>query len=237
MKLCAVMPCHNHADTLVDVLRGLKGYPVIVLDDGSDSKIELPKDFVNVKLLRFEKNKGKSEALKALFLEALKSGYTHAVALDADMQHSPNLVENFAIEAQKYPNAIIVGARDFENSSIPPARKFLNKFSNFWFRVETGVDVRDTQCGFRCYPLEQIMKLNLSFGGFVFEVELLVKAAWAGIDIHQIKIPAVYNNKVLAKSHYRPFVDTMKFTIMNTKLWLQSLVFSKSFLKKISIKK
>lgn len=111
--------------------------------------------------------------------------------------------------------------RGFGCSAIPPARKFMNKFSNFWFRAETGISVADTQCGYRCYPLAQIARLKMDFGGFVFETELLVKAAWAGVEIVQLPIPALYDSESLEGSHYKPFADTLKFTAMNTKLFLR----------------
>lgn len=138
---------------------------------------------------------------------------------------------------EKNPKSIIAGVRGFGCSAIPPARKFMNKFSNFWFRAETGISVADTQCGYRCYPLAQIARLKMDFGGFVFETELLVKAAWAGVEIVQLPIPALYDSESLEGSHYKPFADTLKFTAMNTKLFFASLLLPKKTLRKLALKK
>ena len=60
---------------------------------------------------------------------------------------------------------------------------------------------------------------------------------FAGFDFSEVKIPAIYSRKTLEKSHYRPIVDTFRFTMMNTRLFFASVFFSKKMLKKISLKK
>lgn len=240
MNFCVIIPCYNHGDTLAPLLEGVpENFDVIVIDDGSDIPIKIESKNLSdrIKIFRSEKNKGKADALKLGFAAAQESGYTHAVTMDSDGQHPPEFLEKFRKKSIENPNAIILGVRDFDNSEIPRGRKFLNKFSNFWFKAETGIKVEDTQCGYRAYPLSEISRLNMNFGGFVFEVELIVKAAWAGLEICQIKIPAIYSKATLKKSHYRPVVDTLKFTAMNTKLFFSSLFMSKKFLKRIALKK
>lgn len=236
MKICTIIPTYNHRIRLGEIINALpNGVCAIVVDDGSNPPIEI--DSMRAKLFRFEKNRGKAEALKFAFSKALEMGFTHAITLDADGQHKPSLVQDFIECAEKNPDALILGVRDFNNPSIPPARRFMNKFSNFWFWAETGKNAGDTQCGFRCYPLAQILSLNMDFGGFVFETELLVKASWAEIEFKEIKIPTIYDSESVAGSHYRPIADTFKFTMMNTKLFFASIFLSKNRLKNMSLKK
>ena len=236
MKFCVIVPCYNHAASLDNVLASLpKDIDVIVVDDGS--AIPLCVDDNDVFILRHTRNMGKAAALKSGFVKASELGATHVITIDADGQHPTSYISTMIEESKKNPENIIVAVRDFENSSIPPARKFLNKFSNFWFKVETKKIVNDTQCGFRCYPLLLLNKLDLRLEGFVFEVELLVKASWAGCEFSEIKIPAIYSDENLKKSHYRPVLDTIRFTMMNTRLFFQSLLFPKKFLRKIALKK
>lgn len=219
MKFCAIIPCHNHGDSLANILEEIGGQiPVIVVDDGSNTPIAVPYPWV--RLLRNEKNMGKASALRKGFKLARELGFTHAVTLDSDGQHPPKFIGDFISAASENEDAIILGVRDFDTLGVPAARKFMNKFSNFWMWVETGVRVGDTQCGYRCYPLEKVEKLNIPREGFVFEVELLVKAAWANIKFSEVKIPALYNAETLSRSHYRPFADTARFTLMNLRLLL-----------------
>ena len=236
MKICAIIPTYNHRKKLGEIISALpEGVCAIVVDDGSNPPIMLNSD--RAMLFRFEKNCGKAHALKFAFEKSYSMGFTHAITLDADGQHPPSLVPDFISCANANPDSLILGVRDFDNSAIPPARKFMNKFSNFWFWAETGKHAGDTQCGFRCYPLKQILSLNMDFGGFVFETELLVKAVWADVDIKEIKIPAIYDDETVAGSHYRPVVDTFRFTMMNTKLFFASVFLTRKRLKKMSIKK
>lgn len=233
-RICALVPCHNNADTVCAVVRGLPaGTFAIVVDDGSDIPVSVSSPMCGV--LRFPRNRGKAEALKAGFAEAAARGFTHAVALDADGQHPPELFEKFAEAARANPDAIIAGVRDFSGRSVPPARRFMNRFSNFWFRFETSVDLGDTQCGYRCYPLEKISRLKISRGGFSYEAEMLVRAAWAGMEIIPVGVPAVYTEESLRASHYRPIADTARFSAMNAGFAFMSLVLPRKILRRLSV--
>lgn len=236
MKFCVIIPCYNHSDTLGKVLDEIGGKtPVIVVDDGSNPPVSVP--LSGIYLLRNEKNKGKAAALKSGFKLAAELGFTHAITLDSDGQHPPRFIGDFIRKASENENNIILGIRNFDEPGVPAARKFMNKLSNICMWCETGVRIADTQCGYRCYPLAKLEKLNIPREGFVFEVELLVKAAWANIKFSEVKIPAIYSLETLSKSHYRPLVDTAKFTFMNIRLLLLRLFTTSKMREKISIKK
>lgn len=269
MKICAVIPCHNHGGTLAGVLGALpRGLQALVVDDGSARAVRLPADKFAAQyfehedfdaaikaaesvgfsggageiadrahIVRLKKNCGKAAALKAGFAFARALGATHALTIDADGQHPGASVPEMIAAARANPGSIIVAARDFASASVPRARRFMNAFSNFWFWAETGARLGDTQCGLRVYPLRLVESLDLRFGGFVFEAELLVKAAWAGCKFAQVKIPALYSEESLRESHYRPVADTLKFTMMNTRLFFEALFLSKSTLRRIALKK
>lgn len=236
MKFCVIIPCHNHSEALFKVLKKIrKGISVIVVDDGSLPPLDI--GGTEAVLLRNPQNMGKASALKSGFKYAVEHGFTHVVTMDADGQHPPEFADDFMRAACKNENSIILGVRDFKNSGAPWGRVFLNKFSNFCMWAETGVRVGDTQCGYRCYPLKEIAQLNVPQSGFVFEVELLVKAAWANVGFSEIKIPAIYDAGTLASSHYRPFADTVKFTIMNIKLFFTRLLTTSKTRERIALKK
>lgn len=231
MKVCALIPCYNHNDTISELLAQIS-IPVIIVDDGSD----IPVKAEGAEIFRLQKNSGKAKALQLGFQEALNRGFTHVITLDADLQHDPVLIPSFLKEIENNPDALIAGIRDFSLPEIPESRRFMNRFSNFWFKFETGTELADTQCGYRAYPLELVKKLNISFGRYAYEAEILVKTIWSGAKIVSIKIPTIYTEKSTQNSHYRPFKDTVLISLMNTKLSFLSL-FPKSFLKFISVKK
>ena len=234
--VCALIPCYNHNDTLARVVAGLPTWVnVLIIDDGSEIPINPPNERSTV--LRLEKNSGKAVALQTGFAHARKLGYTHAVALDSDGQHAPEVFDEIASLARETPDAIIAGVRDFSSENVPSQRRFMNKFSNFWFWFETGITLQDTQCGYRCYPIDVISTLNLSESGFVYEAELLVKASWAGIKIVQKQVPCIYSEKSTSRSHYKPFVDTMRFSKMNSKFAFMAMFLTRKRLAKIALKK
>src|SRR6266545_4696292 len=101
-------------------------------------------------------------------------------------------------------------------------RRRRNPVSTFWFRVETGVRLGDTQCGFRCYPLSLTRRLKTRSGRYAFELEFLVRASWVGTPIVAVPVECIYQPDQLRHSHFRPVVDLAHITIMNIGLVLQS---------------
>ena len=234
MRFCAIIPCYNHGETLGDVIEGLPdSLPAIVVDDGSDTSISTNAHSI----IRLEKNSGKAAALVAGFKKATELGFTHALTLDADNQHDPRFAEKFMTLSLEHPNALIAGVRDFDNPAIPPKRRFMNRFSNFWFRFETSTDLKDTQCGYRLYPMKLINGLNLSCTRYAFEAEILVKCVWSGGEIIPLEIPTIYTTASTQNSHYRAFWDTLLISLMNTKLSFMKVFFTDAMRKRISQKK
>lgn len=220
MKACVLIPCYNHADTLAHVLAEIGDVlPVLVVDDGSEEPVAAPsaRDCV-----RLPKNRGKAAALRAGFERARELGFTHAVTMDADTQHRAADLPAILEAAESHPEAIIVGVRDFRALNAPRARIWTNEFSNFWFRVETGVRLGDTQCGFRCYPLGLMDKLRVHTGRYAYELETLVRAAWAGTELVPVPIGVRYTAETTRRSHFRPFRDMAHISWLNTRLVWQA---------------
>ena len=222
MKPCVIIPCFNHVTTVASVAEGVRLHcPVIIVDDGSTSPLpEMP----GCKIIRLEKNSGKGTALRAGFKHAASEGFTHAITMDADGQHRTADLPKFLAAAESQPGALIVGVRDFYASGSPTHRRRSNAVSTFWFRVETGVRLGDTQCGFRCYPLELTQKLIAKSERYAFELEFMVRAAWVGTPIVPVPLICEYQPEQLRQSHFRPVVDLTRITVMNIGLVLQSWI-------------
>lgn len=222
MKPCIVIPCFNHAATVAEVAGAARAHcPVFVVDDGSRPPVpQLP----GCTVVRLDRNCGKGAALRAGFARAGEDGFTHAVTLDADGQHHTADVPKFLAVAREQPEALAVGVRDFIGSGAPAGRRRSNAVSTFWFRVETGVRLSDTQCGFRCYPLGLALRLKTRSERYAFELEMLVRAAWTGAPIRAVPIACSYRPEQLRQSHFRPIIDLALITAMNIGLVLQSWV-------------
>jgi len=226
MKILIVIPVYNHASTLRSVvLRTLAVHSeVLVVDDGStDGGCEALVD-LDVRIIRHKKNEGKGAAILTGVAEAKRLGMTHIITLDADGQHDPRDIINFIPVIRKNPMSIVIGRRNFNTLNVPKISKFGRSFSNFWLRVQTGQKVSDVQSGFRAYPVSVLEKLSLNEKRYSFEVEVLVKAAWAGIELKEVDISVYYPPKEERVSHFRSFKDNLEISLLNTRLTIRAIL-------------
>jgi glycosyltransferase involved in cell wall biosynthesis len=220
MKPCVLIPCFNHSATVGTVARAALAHaPVIIVDDGSTEKLP---DLSGCDVLRLAQNSGKASALRAGFLRAAELGFTHAITMDADGQHFAEDLPQFLTAAQAQPDAYLVGVRNFREAGCPPHRRRSNAISTFWYRVETGVRLRDTQCGFRCYPLALVQQLKIRSNRYAYELEFMVRAAWVGAVLVAVPVKCTYATDQTGASHFRPVRDFVHITNMNILLVLQS---------------
>jgi uncharacterized protein (DUF2062 family) len=219
VKPCVVIPCFNHADTVAAVAcAALQHAAVLVVDDGSTVSVpEIP----GCSMIRLNANCGKGAALRAGLQWAAHNGFTHAITMDADGQHFAEDLPKFLALATAQPEALAVGVRDFFAAGCPTHRRRSNAVSTFWFRVETGVRLGDTQCGFRCYPLALTQRLRTRSGRYAFELEFMVRASWVGTPIVAVPVKCTYADGI-RNSHFRPIKDLAHITVMNIGLVLQS---------------
>jgi len=226
VKILIVIPVYNHGTTVLEVIQRCKllHRDILVIDDGSRDLNPDHFKTANVQVISHPRNMGKGAALKTAAKEAHLLGYTHMVTMDADLQHLPEDFLLFKQAILQEPSAIIVGKRNFCSPSIPRASIFGRSFSNFWFRVQTGQPMGDAQSGFRAYPLFIFQGLSLSQTRYDFEIEVLVKAAWAGVPIRDLDISVYYPPKSKRISHFQLFLDNARLTKLNTRLTLRSFI-------------
>ncbi len=220
-KCCVIIPTYNNNTTIATVIKSVLQYTsnIIVVNDGcTDNTSEILKEFSNIEIRKYPKNKGKGFALRYGFKEALKHGYEYAITIDSDGQHMASDLPKFIAALKENPKAIIIGARNMNQENVPGKSSFGNKFSNFWIKLETGYDMPDTQSGFRLYPIKHIEKINFYTNKFEFEVEVLTRSAWRNIDLVSIPIDVYYAAKEERISHFRPFKDFTRISILNTYL-------------------
>jgi len=220
VKPCILIPCYNHSATVGEVARAARAHcPLIVVDDGSTEKLpELP----GCEVVHLPRNGGKAAALKAGFQRATELGFTHVITMDADGQHFAEDLPKFLVAAQTHPEAYLVGVRDLVAAGCPKHRQRSNRISTFWYRVETGIRLADTQCGFRCYPLSLARRLKIKSGRYAFELEFMVRAAWIGTEIVAVPVKCTYEPGKTGTSHFRTVRDFVHITHMNILLVLQS---------------
>ena len=230
LKTCVIIPTYNNAGTLASVIEGVAAFSnhIIVVNDGStDNTIAIVQRFPVVQLISYEKNKGKGWALRQAFSYAYKQGYQYAITIDSDGQHFASDLPAFIEKLETLPGSLIIGARNMDQSSVPGGSSFGHKFSNFWFRTETGIKCPDTQSGYRLYPLEPISKMRFFTKKFEFEIEILVRLAWKGIPIESVPVTVHYAPKGTRISHFRPRIDFARISLLNTVLVLIAFLYIK----------
>ncbi|SEL68831.1 DUF2062 domain-containing protein [Parapedobacter koreensis] len=227
INACVIIPTYNNAKTLRRVLDGVRQYTshIIVVNDGStDDTASLLAHYSDLTIIHLPRNKGKGWALRIGFRAAGRQGFSYAITIDSDGQHFPEDIPRFVDEIERHGSALLIGDRNMNREGIPGKSSFGNRFSNFWFRFETGIALADTQSGFRLYPLNRIQGIRFYSTKFEFEVEVIVKAAWRCIPVRNIPVNVLYNPAERV-SHFRPFRDFTRISILNTWLVLVTLLY------------
>ncbi|WP_409417720.1 DUF2062 domain-containing protein [Flavobacterium sp. PS2] len=227
-NFCVIVPTYNNHKTLAKVLDSILTYTkdVIVVNDGSTDKTrEILENFPELIQIHHPENQGKGIALQNGFNKAIALNYEYAITIDSDGQHFASDIPSFIDAIQKEPNSLLIGSRNMTQENVPKKSSFGNKFSNFWFWFETGIRLQDTQSGFRLYPLRLIPERHFT-PKFEFEIEIIVRAAWKGIPVKNIPVKVLYD-PLERVSHFRPFKDFTRISILNTVLVFIALVYIK----------
>ena len=214
IRAAALIPTLNNSTTLWEVVEGtLRAIPdVLVIDDGSsDSTAEILAALGDrVRVLRHPTNLGKGRALRDGFAQLLADGFTHAISLDSDGQHFPEDIPVFLEAIRRAPRALAIGQRDLNGAGAPKKSRFGLWFSNAALRRLGGARLADSQCGFRSYPLAPITDLGLRGDRYDLELEVLIKAARAGIPLEPVPVRVTYTPPGGRVSHFRPVRDFLQ---------------------------
>lgn len=229
LKCCVIIPTYNNAQKLEQVVNDVKEYTTIrlakdrylsyllVVNDGStDTTKEILEKQPYIMQLSYIRNEGKGIAMRRGFEYAIEQGFEYAITLDSDGQHYAKDIPTFVDALMENKNAIVIGSRNMGQENVPTKSSFGNKFSSFWLWVETGIRLADTQSGYRLYPIKAIQKFSFVTGRYEFEVEVLARAAWAGIELKCVPIDVYYPPKNERITHFRPFRDFFRISVLNT---------------------
>ncbi|MDR3218679.1 MAG: DUF2062 domain-containing protein [Dysgonamonadaceae bacterium] len=232
LNICVIVPTYNNEKTLESLISGLKAYSetIIVVNDGStDSTASILEGMENMVVCSYPKNSGKGYALQTGFRKALALGFDYAVSIDSDGQHYPSEIAVLLGAHSENPGAIIIGARNLHQENMPGKNTFANRFSNCWFWVETGLKLPDTQSGFRLYPLRLVANRHFFTRHYDFELEALVRSAWNGTPVISVPVKVHYPPDGERISHFKPFKDFTRISILNTFLVLIAFLWVKPF--------
>ncbi|MCB9167599.1 MAG: DUF2062 domain-containing protein [Flavobacteriales bacterium] len=226
MRIAIVVPTYDNAGTLGSVVRAILEQgerDVYVVNDGStDHTADVLATFPDLHVLTNDRNRGKGYSLRRGFEAALADGFDQAITIDSDGQHAAGEIPKMRAAVEAHPGAMIMGVRDMTGTDVPGKSSFGNRFSNFWFLVETGWRLRDTQTGFRAYPLKAVCRMRRWTARFEYEIEVIVRLAWRGMSFVQVPVSVRYDlpDRV---SHFRPFKDFIRISVLNSVLFTLAL--------------
>lgn len=227
---CAVIPVYNHGEPLYHVLQQLlaQGLPCVLVDDASrEETATVMRELAtqdNVHLVVHEKNLGKGGAVMSGLRKAQQLGYSHALQVDADGQHDLEQVNHFLQQARQFPAAVICGYPEYD-ASVPKGRLYARYITHVWTWIHTlSLDIRDSMCGFRVYPLAPMVQLidRVKLGERMdFDTEVLVRLYWRQVPMHWHPIRVIYPEDGL--SNFRLWQDNWLISKMHTRLFFGML--------------
>jgi len=229
-RVCGLVPLFNNGDTVAGVVAALRIHvpTVIVVDDGSTdggpARLATHPDLSGLILVLHARNRGKGAAVQTGAARARALGFTHVLQMDADAQHDAADIPKFLAASRAEPLAVLAGERLFDENA-PGSSRFGRRFGMFWYDLETRHHpLTDTQCGYRVYPLSLFDALPTMGPRMEFDVEVLVRAVWAGLPVRGIPTHVRYGLPGEHRSHFRPFRDNVRMTWLHTRLSLGALV-------------
>lgn len=231
-EVCAVIPTYQNAKTLLKVVADVHRVvdTVFVVDDGSNDGTAALLDKATgnerpEKVLTHPKNCGKGAALKTGLTYARQQGFRYAVTVDADGQHRADDIPALLKAVEEESDALAIGSRGLQHENMPAKSTFANRFSNFWFALQTLQRLPDTQSGLRVYPLRRLYGLRWMSARYEAELTLLVFSAWAGVKLLPVPVSVYYPPRDQRVTHFRPGRDFTRISVLNTLLCFLMVVY------------
>ncbi|MEP6608057.1 MAG: glycosyltransferase family 2 protein [Burkholderiaceae bacterium] len=233
LRVCVIVPVYDHHQALprlVDALRST-GLNCWLVDDGSHAPCAqavqaLCEDNREwLRSLRLPTNQGKGAAVFAGLRVAQAAGFTHAVQIDADLQHDPSRILEFVAAAERAPHAVINGVPQYD-SSVPAVRLHGRRITTVLVRVHTlSRQIEDAMCGFRLYPIAPAVAIDdrVRIGRRMeFDAEIIVRLFWSGVSVVNVKTPVTYPADGV--SHFRMFRDNLRMAGLHLRLFAGMLM-------------
>jgi predicted LPLAT superfamily acyltransferase/uncharacterized protein (DUF2062 family) len=233
LRTCVVIPCFDNGRTISEAVKDVvreTPFPVLVVDDGSENpvsnvlyswEVRQALESGRVRVVRFDQNRGKGAALRFAIDELVRRGFTHMFTMDGDGQHYAREIMKLVEVAKTHPWDLIIGDRRLKTESVPEVSRFGRKFSNFWVSYETGLHIKDSQSGFRLYPLFALQMMRFWTRRYDFEIEVLIRLMWRGVHVREVEIDVHYPADRV--THFHKFWDNVRISVLNTILVSVSL--------------
>lgn len=209
-QCAAIIPCLNESFAIADVVVAVRQYfpTVFVIDDGSSDDTSSFAKRAGAEVLRHELPCGKGAALQAGWEHARECGFEWALTLDGDGQHSAEDIPTFLKAAALSGAELIVGNRMSHPEGMPWLRKNVNRWISRRISKLAGLELPDSQCGFRLMNLNAWSKCAVTATFFEIESDILLAFAARGYAIEFVPIQVIYKAE---QSKIHPMRDTIRW--------------------------
>ncbi len=222
MKIMVVVPTYNERQNIEQliprVLNQMKGVELLVVDDGSPDGTGEYVDSVaaedpRVHALHRPGKMGLGSAYVAGFGRALEAGADLIVQMDADFSHDPDEIPKLVENAKTYD--VVLGSRYITGANVvnwPLRRLFLSYFANVYTHIVTGLPLRDSTGGFKCFRrhvLESVDLGSIRSDGYSFQIEVNFRCWRKGFSILEIPIVFVDRHSGTSKMSRRIVWEAM----------------------------
>ena len=199
MKLSVVVPVYNESKNILILLNEIKKNishddEIIVVEDGSvDNTLDEIKKF-ECKLIVHKKNIGKGQSL----IDGINLAKGDIILfLDGDGQDDPSEIPKLLDGINKGYD-FVIGSRFVEDdkkkitrytkTALSNINWFGNKGLTFFINFLFGLNIKDTQSGFKCFKRDAIKKLNLVSKKYEIETEIVIKSKRDKLKILEVPV-------------------------------------------------
>lgn len=207
-----VIPALDCAASIGRIVMGLRAHTehVVVVDDGSSDETAERARSAGAQVESLGRNYGKGVALRRGIELALELEPAAIALVDGDGQHDPEDLPVLLRAWDAGDGDLIVGSRLGDRDSIPSARYWNNFIGTRILSWMSGVELEDSQSGYRLISAPVLASLQLETDRYAIESEMLLKAANRGARIAHVPIRTIYQDE---SSHFRPFTDTVRIAL------------------------
>lgn len=177
-KVFVIIPAYNETDVIAATVKPLllKGFEVIVVDDGSKTDIEKYLKGISVHYLKHDINLGQGAALQTGMDYAKQFNPDYVVHYDADGQHSISDIERFLHLLKVNDVEIVLGSRFLQKETtelVPAKRRMLLKVARIINLFFTGLFLSDAHNGFRVMKGSVLHKIKLTESRMAHATEII----------------------------------------------------------------
>jgi len=213
-KNIVIIPTYNEKDNIEKMLHKVfslaENFHVLVVDDGSpDGTAEIVRSLMPTysSQLFMEERKGKlglGTAYVHGFKWALARNYEYIFEMDCDFSHNPDDLVRLLQACREEGNDMAIGSRYATGVNVvnwPMSRVLMSYYASAYVRFITGMTIRDTTAGFKCYTpqvLTKILAVPPKFVGYAFQIEMKFRAWKYGFKIKEV--PIIFTDRTLGES-------------------------------------